>query len=46
VFIVGLNPKRLYRIEIDGEEMREERSDPGGILYLKGLRGGNGIRFQ
>jgi len=46
VFIVGLNPKHVYQVEIDGEEMREEPSDPGGILYLKGLRGDNGIRFR
>jgi len=46
VFIVGLNPKHVYQVEIDGEEMREELSDPGGILYLKGLRGDNGIRFR
>ena len=46
VFIVGLEPKRLYKVEIDAEEMREERTDPGGILYLKGLRGSTGIRFE
>ena len=46
VFIVGLEPKRLYRVEIDAEEMEEDYSDPGGILYLKGLKGGTGIRFQ
>ncbi len=46
VFIVGLIPKRVYQVEIDSEELREERTDPGGILYLKGLRGDNGIRFR
>jgi hypothetical protein len=34
VFIVGLDPRRSYHIEVDGEEMIEDRSDPGGILYL------------
>ena len=46
VFIVGLEPKRIYQIEIDAEEMREDLSDPGGILYLKGLKGNTGIRFR
>jgi hypothetical protein len=46
VFIVGLEPKRTYNVEIDAEEMHEEQTDPGGILYLKGLRGSTGIRFQ
>ena len=46
VFIVGLEPKRLYRVEVDSQEMEEDVSDPGGILYLKGLKGSTGIRFQ
>lgn len=46
VFIVGLEPKRAYQVEIDAQEMREDRSDPGGILYLKGLKGDTGIRFR
>ncbi|MCU1257243.1 MAG: hypothetical protein JWO80_128 [Bryobacterales bacterium] len=45
-FIVGLEPNRLYQVEIDDEELREERSGPGGILYFPGLKGGAGIRFK
>jgi len=45
-FIVGLQPNRIYQVEIDAEELREDKSDPGGILYLKGLKGDTGIRFQ
>ncbi|HZL57176.1 MAG TPA: hypothetical protein VFC21_08855 [Bryobacteraceae bacterium] len=37
VFIVGLEPKRGYHVEVDGQEMVEEHSDPGGIIYLPGL---------
>ena len=32
VFIVGLDPRRSYHVEVDGEEMIEDRSDPGGIV--------------
>jgi len=45
VFIVGLEPKRKYHIEIDDEEMFEARTDPGGILYFPGVRGGAGLRL-
>jgi hypothetical protein len=45
-FVVGLEPNRLYEIEIDDQELREERSDPGGILYFPGIKGGAGIRFK
>jgi hypothetical protein len=34
VFVVGLKPRQTYAIEVDNEEMREEESDPGGILEL------------
>ena len=34
VFVVGLKPRQTYAIEVDHEEMREEESDPGGILEL------------
>jgi hypothetical protein len=34
VFVVGLKPRQSYLIEVDNEEMSEERSDPGGILSL------------
>jgi hypothetical protein len=45
VFIVGLEPKRAYHIEVDGEEMVEEQSDPGGIVYLPGLPTGAQVRL-
>jgi hypothetical protein len=34
VFVVGLQPRRNYLIEVDDEEICEEQSDPGGILAL------------
>ena len=34
VFIVALEPRRAYQVEIDGEEMFEAVTDPGGILEL------------
>jgi hypothetical protein len=33
-FIVGLEPRRTYQVEIDDEEMFEAITDPGGILEL------------
>jgi hypothetical protein len=35
VFVVALKPRHAYEIEIDDEEMREESTDPGGILPLQ-----------
>jgi len=34
VFIVGLEPRRTYLVEVDDEEMYEADTDPGGILEL------------
>jgi hypothetical protein len=34
LFVLGLKPSRLYAIEIDDQEMTEQRTDPGGILAL------------
>lgn len=45
VFIVGLEPKRPWHVEIDGEEMAEEFSDPGGIVYLPSVPAG-GVRLS
>ncbi len=45
-FIVGVDPNRNYLVEIDDEELWEVKSDPGGILYFPGLKGGAGIRFS
>jgi hypothetical protein len=44
VFIVGLDPKRAYHVEIDGEEMTEEIADPGGIVSLSSVPPG-GLRL-
>ena len=44
VFIVGLDPRRSYHVEIDGEEMVEETADPGGIVYLPAVTPG-GVRL-
>jgi hypothetical protein len=44
VFLVGLDPRRSYHVEIDGEEMIEETADPGGIVYLPAVPPG-GVRL-
>jgi hypothetical protein len=44
VFLVGLDPKRSYHVEVDGEEMIEETADPGGIVYLPSVPPG-GVRL-
>jgi hypothetical protein len=44
VFILGLDPGSFWHVEIDGEEMTEERADPGGIVYLPAVPGG-GVRL-
>jgi hypothetical protein len=44
VFILGLDPGHSYHVEVDGEEMTEERADPGGIVYLPAVPGG-GVRL-
>lgn len=44
-FLVGLEPNRTYEVEVDDEEMREERTDLGGILALPaGTSGGLRLR--
>jgi hypothetical protein len=43
LFVVGLEPAAVYEVEVDDQEMREERSDPGGILAMRfdqGFQGG------
>lgn len=45
VFIVGLEPRRPWHVEIDGEEMVEEFSDPGGIVFLPSVPPG-GVRLS
>lgn len=46
IFIVGLEPRRAYHVEVDGEEMVQERADPGGIIYLPTLPAGAGVRLS
>jgi hypothetical protein len=47
VFLLGLDPKRTYQVEIDDEEMFESQSDIGGILELDVPRGKTvGIRLR
>ncbi len=47
VFIVGLEPRRSYLIEVDDEEMYEATSDLGGILEVEVPRGKDvGIRIN
>lgn len=47
VFIVGLDPKHTYRVEVDDEEMFEATSDRGGILQLDDVPRGKpvGVRL-
>ncbi len=45
VFIIGLEPKRRYHIEADGDGMFEVSSDIGGIIYLPGLPAAAVVRF-
>ena len=35
VFIVNLDPRRTYEVEVDDQELYEADSDPGGILELE-----------
>lgn len=46
IFVVGLTPRAPYHVEVDDEEMREMTSDPGGILYFKGVRPETAMRFN
>jgi hypothetical protein len=44
VFIVGLDPRSSWHVEVDGEEMIEETADPGGIVCLPAVPSG-GVRL-
>ncbi len=47
VFVLGLEPSRAYQVEPDWREMREERTDRGGILELTFPEGFDGaIRLK
>ncbi len=45
VFIIGLDARRRYHVEADGEGMFGASSDGGGIIYLPGLPAGAQVRF-
>lgn len=46
-FVLGLRPKAVYRVEVDDEELREERTDAGGTLALRFPPGGRaGVRLH
>lgn len=45
VFVVGLDPRKAYHVEVDGEEMIEALADPGGIVYLPSVPPG-GVRVR
>jgi hypothetical protein len=47
VFVVGLEPRAAYEVEIDDEEMFEAAPDAGGILLLDVIKGKDvGIRIR
>jgi hypothetical protein len=47
LFIVALDPRRTYQVEIDDEEMYETVTDPGGIIEIDAPRGrAVGVRVQ
>ncbi len=35
IFIVGLEPRRLYQVEVDTRKAAEKPADPGGILEIE-----------
>ena len=45
VFLIGLEAKRLYQVEVDDEEIYEARSDNGGILEVD-LPHGKSVGFR
>jgi hypothetical protein len=47
VFLIGLEPRRSFQVEIDDEEMYEAVTDPGGILELDLPHNGEvGVRIR
>jgi hypothetical protein len=47
VFIVGLEPRHAYLVEVDDQEMFEAAADPGGIVAVEAPRGREvGIRLK
>jgi hypothetical protein len=48
VFVVGLEPRRAYLVEVDDEEIYEAAADPAGILQLDDVPHGRaaGVRLR
>lgn len=46
VFVVGLEPRRTYSIEVDDEEMFEAAADVGGILELDDVPHGRALAVR
>jgi hypothetical protein len=48
IFVVGLEPRRLYQIEVDDEEVYEAAADQSGILVLDQIPWGRtaGVRIR
>jgi hypothetical protein len=46
VFILGLQPRRTYDVEIDDQEMVEMDTDPGGILVFPDLPHGKEVGLR
>jgi len=48
VFVVGLEPRRAYLVEVDDEELLEAEADPAGILQLDDFPHGRatGVRLR
>lgn len=46
-FLIGLKPDTWYELEVDDEELREEKTDAGGILALQFPKSvGVGVRLR
>jgi hypothetical protein len=46
VFLVGLQPRHAYIVEVDDEEMTEASADPGGILELDDVPHGKAVELR
>jgi len=48
VFVVGLEPRRAYLVEVDEEEIYDDAADPAGILQLDDVPHGRmaGVRLR
>ena len=46
VFVIGLQPRHTYIVEVDDEEMMEASADVGGILELDGVPHGRPVEVR